>query len=133
MSSKWTERRTPLSYFTTDQREITAVKLALDDLSREIGNRPKIILLLPMPMDLIERRRRGINYSDQVNRFIGDLRSDGWTVIDTAEALFEADQSGDTTLGCNAHWNATTNRKIAEFILMNYRKYLTGGSAQAIQ
>jgi hypothetical protein len=87
MSSKWTERRTPLSYFTTDQREITAVKLALDDLSREIGNRPKIILLLPMPIDLIERRRPGINYSDQVNRFIGDLRSDGWTVIDTAEAL----------------------------------------------
>jgi hypothetical protein len=120
-------------YFSDDQREITAVKLALDDLSREIGARPKIILLLRMHSDLVERRRRGTNYGDQVNRFLGELHSDGWTIIDTAEAISEADRSSDITLGCDIHWNSMTNRRVAEFILLHYREYLTGASAQPIQ
>ena len=102
-----------------------AVRLVLHDLAREIGNRPKIMLLFPMHSDLVARRKQKKNYSDQVNQFIGDLRSDGWTVIDTADALSEADQSSDLSLGCNAHWNAATNRRVADFLLTNYRKDLT--------
>jgi len=117
-------RLTP-GYFTTDQREITAVKLILHDLAGEIGNRPKIMLLFPVHSDFVARRSQKKNYSDQVNQFIGDLHSDGWRVIDMADALSEADQSTDLTLGCNAHWNATTNRRIADFLLANYRKDLT--------
>jgi len=128
LSSEMTERRTASGrgYFTTDQREITAVKLVLDDLSREVGDRPKMILLFPTHGDLAQRRRLGKSYSEQLSRFIGDLRSNGWVIIDTAVAISKDDQSGDITLGCDPHWNAATNLRIAEFLRKNYQKYLTG-------
>jgi hypothetical protein len=105
----------------------------MDDLSREIGNRPKIILLLPVHEDLVERRRRKVNYGEEVDRFLRDLRSDGWTIIDTAEIISEIEQSRDVTLGCDPHWNPETNRIVAEFILMNYRENLTGAPVQGVQ
>jgi len=113
-------------YFTVDQRQIVAVQLALDDLSREVGRRPKIILLLPMHIDLVERRR-GVSYSDQIKRFVDALRSDGWTIIDLADAL--TDETRDITLGCDGHWNAATNRKVAEYLLIHYRQYLNGATS----
>jgi hypothetical protein len=127
LSSELTARETPYSggYFTTNQLEITAVQLALDDLSREIGNRPKIILLLPTSLDLAERHRRGIDYSDQINGFIRDLLSNGWIVIDMAKAFSETDRSDDITLGCDGlHWTATTNHTIAKFLLTHHRQPL---------
>ncbi|MDR3414521.1 MAG: hypothetical protein P4L87_26745 [Formivibrio sp.] len=125
LSSVRTERRMASreGYFTTDEREITLAKLVLNDLSREIGGRQKIILIFPTHGDLVERRERIKDYSDQLSLFIGDLRSGGWTVIDTADAISLDDQLGDITLGCNGHWNAATNRRTAEFLLANYRKY----------
>jgi hypothetical protein len=109
--------------FTDDRREITIAKRALDDLAREIGNRPKVLLLLQLRADLVERRRRGADYSAEVKRFFADLRSDGWTIIDTAPAMSLSD---DITLGCDDHSNATTERRVADLITMHYRDLLTG-------
>jgi hypothetical protein len=121
------------SYFIADARKIATVKLVMDDLSREIGSRPKILLLLPVHEDLVERRRRKVNYGEEVDRFLRDLGSDGWTIIDTAEIISEIEQSRDVTLGCDPHWNPETNRIVAEFILMNFRENLTGAPVQGVQ
>jgi hypothetical protein len=129
LSSEWTLRKLRKSnyeegYFTTDQREIAAVKLVFDDLLREIGKRPKMILLFPTHADLVERRRRGVPFSNEVTWFVDGLRSDGWAVVDTADVISKAEGSGSTTLGCDDHWNVATNRNIAEFLLSQYRKDL---------
>lgn len=39
--------------------------------------------------------------------------------------ISEADQTGGITLGCDEHWNVATNRRVGDFILTHYRKYLT--------
>ena len=81
------------------------------------------MLLLYVRPDLVERRRRGADYSEEVKHFFADLRSDGWMIIDTAPALSLSD---DITLGCDDHLNAKTERRVADFIITNYRKLLTG-------
>jgi len=137
LSSEWTDRNLqPRNWgaFTDNQREIAAAKLALNDLSQEIGSRPKAILLLYLHPDLVERRKRGANFSEEVSRFLEDLRSDGWKIIDTADILSELDQSHDITLGCrDDHWNAMTNHRVAEFLIEHDRGYLTGETHQVGQ
>lgn len=133
VSSQLTLSRNPYSggYFTTDPSEVTAAKLALRDLSKEIGDRPKILLVFPAVADLDERARRGAAYSDEVGGLLGQLKSDGWLVIDLADAVTDIYHSRDITLGCDGHWNADTNRIVADYLVQKYADILTGHTRQS--
>jgi hypothetical protein len=127
--------RTNWGSFTNNPREITAAELILHDLSRAIGNRPKILIMLPVHANLVEARARGVNYSNEVQKFLNDLRADGWVIIDPTDFLLKLDQSENITLNCpwEIHWNAMANRRVAEYLMENYRAFLTGQTGQVGQ
>jgi len=117
--------------FTDNPRQITAATLIMHDLAQEIGNRPKILIMLPLHANLVEVRKRGTNYSKEVEQFLDGLRADGWTIIDPTDFLLPLDQSEDITVSCpwEIHWNAKTNAQIADFLIQHYRGVLTGEAA----
>jgi hypothetical protein len=102
-------------YFAADTNQLRATEIILADLASTVGNKPKVLVIFPRDRDILAQNEAGRRHGPAFATFVDNLSAKGWKIIDLS-ASPEIRRSKNLSLGCSAHWNASTNRLAAEYI-----------------